>query len=171
MNINCVKVGYLRTNCYIIEKDNKVLVIDPADEYLNIKEGIGNNEVEGVIITHHHPDHVGALDFFDADKIYDYYNLKEGINNIGPFTFEIIYTPGHKTDCITIYFEKEKVMFTGDFLFYGSIGRTDFPGGNNEQMSDSLKRIIEYPDDITIYPGHGKFSILGNEKKNFSMFM
>ena len=85
MNINCIKVGYLRTNCYILEKDGKVLVIDPADEYLNIKEVIGDNEVVGVIITHHHPDHVGALEYFDADKIYDYYNLKEGSNSIGHY--------------------------------------------------------------------------------------
>lgn len=171
MNIDCVKVGYLRTNCYIVEKDNKVLVFDPADEYLNIKEIIGNREVVGVIITHHHPDHVGALEYFDADKIYDYYNLKEGINNIGPFTFEVIYTPGHKEDCITTYFVKEKVMFTGDFLFYGSIGRTDFPGGSNEQMAESLRKIIKYPDDITIYPGHGKSSTLELEKKNVASYL
>lgn len=166
MNINCIKVGYLRTNCYILEKDGKVLVIDPADEYLNIKEVIGDNEVVGVIITHHHPDHVGALEYFDADKIYDYYNLKEGNNSIENFNFDIIYTPGHKDDCITIYFEEEKIMFTGDFLFYGSIGRTDFPGGSNEKMASSLSKIVKYPADIVIYPGHGKSSILGVEKDN-----
>lgn len=166
MNINCIKVGYLRTNCYVVEKEGKVLVIDPADEYLRIKEVIGNNEVVGVIITHHHPDHVGALEYFDADKIYDFYNLKEGNNNIGPFSFETIYTPGHKHDCITTYFKEDKVMFTGDFLFYGSIGRTDFPGGNNEQMIESLKKIANYSNDIVVYPGHGKPTTLGIEKKN-----
>lgn len=170
MNINNVKVGYLRTNCYILEKEGKVLVIDPADEYLKIKDVIGDNEVVGVIITHHHPDHVGALEYFDADKIYDFYNLKEGMNEIGPFSFEIIYTPGHKDDCITTYFVDEKVMFTGDFLFFGSIGRTDFPGGSNEKMYNSLKKISAYPDEITIYPGHGKESKLGVEKNNLSLF-
>ena len=170
MNINCVKVGYLRTNCYILEKDGKVLVIDPADEYLKIKEVIGDNEVVGVIITHHHPDHVGALEYFDADKIYDFYNLKEGINQIDSFVFETIYTPGHKDDCITTYFIEDKVMFTGDFLFYGSSGRTDFPGGSNEKMFASLKKIFEYPSDITIYPGHGKESKLGLEQDNLSLF-
>lgn len=164
MNINCIKVGYLRTNCYILEKDNKVLVFDPADEYLRIKEVIGDNEVVGVIITHHHPDHVGALEYFDADVIYDFYNLEEGVNEIGPFKFEIIYTPGHKEDSITTYFKDDKFMITGDFLFYQSIGRTDFPGGSNEAMISSLKKIIDYPNDVMIYPGHGKPSVLGNEK-------
>ena len=80
--------------------------------------------------------------FIDADKIYDFYNLKEGINQIDSFVFETIYTPGHKDDCITTYFIEDKVMFTGDFLFYGSIGRTDFPGGSNEKMFASLKKIL-----------------------------
>ena len=61
-------------------------------------------------------------------------------------------------------------MFTGDFLFYGSIGRTDFPGGSNEKMFASLKKIFEYPSDITIYPGHGKESKLGLEQDNLSLF-
>ncbi len=170
MNINSLKVGYLRTNCYILEKNNEVIVIDPADEYLKIKEVIGDNEVVGVIITHHHPDHVGALEFFDADKIYDYYNLNEGMNTISTFNFEMIKTPGHKEDCITIYFKDEKVMFTGDFLFFNSIGRTDFPGGDNKAMKDSLAKIQKYDDDITIRPGHGKSSNLGYEKNNIGMY-
>ena len=171
MNINVLKVGYLRTNCYILEQNNEIIVIDPGDEYLEIKERIGDSEVVGVIITHHHPDHVGALEYFDGDKIYDYYNLVEGINHIGNFTFEMIKTPGHKEDCISIYFKEEKAMFTGDFLFYNSVGRTDFPGGDNDAMVESLIKISKYDDDITIYPGHGKTSLLEIEKENFKQWL
>lgn len=171
MNINCIKVGYLRTNCYVVEKEGQVLVFDPADEYLKIKEVIGDNEVIGIIITHRHPDHVGALEHFDNDKIFDYYNLNEGTNEIGLFTFDVIHTPGHKQDCITIYFKDDKVMFTGDFLFYKSIGRTDFPGGNIEQMLESLNKIKEYPNEITIYPGHGKETVLEDEKSNIDYIL
>ena len=60
--------------------------------------------------------------------------------------------------------KEEKVMFTGDFLFYGSIGRTDFPGGSNEKMASSLSKIVKYPADIVIYPGHGKSSMIREEK-------
>lgn len=163
MNLNIVKTGYLRTNTYILENDGKVIVVDPADDYPKIKEEIGNGEVVGVIITHHHPDHVGALEFFDAEMVYDFFNMEEGIKKIGPFEFEVIYTPGHKEDSITIYFEKDKIMITGDFLFKGAIGRTDFPGGNMSDMIESVKKISKYPKDVEIYPGHGESSNLGIE--------
>ncbi len=166
MNLEVVRVGYLRTNCYILKKEGQVLVIDPGDEYSKIKEKIGEDAVAGVIITHHHPDHVGALEYFDAEKIKDYFNMKEGMHQVGPFSFEVIYTPGHKSDSISIYFASEKWMFTGDFLFRMSIGRTDFPTGNMDEMIESLKKVSSYPKDITIYPGHGPSSLLGEELAN-----
>ena len=69
------------------------------------------------------------------------------------------------------YFKKEKVMFTGDFIFKGTIGRTDLYGGNFKQMKESLKNIITYPDDIKIYPGHGPSSTLGAEKEIYKSFI
>lgn len=166
MNFEIVKTGYLRTNTYILEINGKVLVIDPADEWEKINASIGDGEVVGVIITHHHPDHVGALEFFDGDLVYDYFNMEEGINKIDSFEFEIIYTPGHKEDSITIYFKEEKKMITGDFLFRGAIGRTDFPGGSMKDMIISLKKVSIYPSDVEIYPGHGGSSTLGIELEN-----
>ena len=170
MNHKCIKVGPIRTNCYILEKDDKVIVIDPGDEYNKIRDAIGDNEVLGVFVTHHHYDHVDALMYFDDKIIYDFSNLEEGIHKIGPFEFEVIYTPGHKEDCITLYFIEEKMMFTGDFLFYNTIGRTDLPGSNMDEMIDSLIRISKYPANIEIYPGHGRSSILGNEIENNKMY-
>ena len=90
-------------------------------------------------------------------------NLEEKEYNIDKFNFEVIYTPGHKEDLITIYFKKEKVMFTGDFIFKGTIGRTDLVGSNHNDMLDSLNRISKYDKDIVIYPGHGHSTILGDE--------
>ncbi len=161
MRIEIVKVGYLETNCYILSIDNKVLVIDPGDEIDKIKGVIKNREVIGCIITHYHFDHIGALKYFD--KVYDINNLTEGINVIGPFTFEVIYTPGHKEDCISIYFKDEKIMFVGDFIFKDGIGRTDLNDGDIYQMINSLKKISKYDHDIIIYPGHGDKTILGLE--------
>lgn len=161
MRIEIVKVGYLETNCYILSIDNKVLVIDPGDEIDKIKGVIKNREVIGCIITHYHFDHIGALKYFD--KVYDINNLTEGINVIGPFTFEVIYTPGHKEDCISIYFKDEKIMFVGDFIFKDGIGRTDLNDGDINQMINSLKKISKYDHDIIIYPGHGDKTILGLE--------
>ncbi len=163
MKINRVIVGDLDTNCYILIKDNKCLIIDPGDEYNKIKEVIGNNEIVGVIITHHHFDHIGALDKFNKDLILDRNNLEEKEYNIDNFKFEIIHTPGHKEDCITIYFKEENIMFTGDFLFKDAIGRIDLPGGNHRDMFNSLNKIKEYNKNIKIYPGHGDSTYLKDE--------
>lgn len=163
MKIDRVVVGDLETNCYILSIDNECLVIDPGDEYDKIKEVIGNKKVLGVIVTHYHFDHIGALNYFDSNLILDKNNLEEKEYNIGNFTFEVIYTPGHMEDCITIYFRKEKVMFTGDFIFKSAIGRTDLKGGNMMDMLNSLDNMKQYDKEIIIYPGHGESTFLGNE--------
>lgn len=171
MVLDIIKVGYLRTNCYLLKKEEKVLIIDPGDEYTKIQNKIGDEEeVIGVIITHNHPDHVGALEYFEEVPIYDHFNLEEGLHTIDPFTFEVIYTPGHKSDSISIYFKEEKMMFTGDFLFRNTIGRTDFPTGSMKDMKESLKKIKDYDKEIAIYPGHGLPTDLGYELENNPYF-
>ena len=162
MEINRVVVGMLETNCYILKNNNKCLVIDPGDEYDKIEKIIGNNEVVGVIVTHYHFDHIGALNKFDETLILDRHNLEEKEYNIPNFKFEVIYTPGHKEDSVTIYFKEDKIMFTGDFIFKGAIGRTDLEGGNDIDMINSLNKIDKYDKDIIIYPGHGDKTTLLN---------
>ena len=169
MNIDVIKVGRLRCNCYILDIDNNVLIIDPGDEFNKIDKVIDGRNVIGIIITHHHFDHVGAVD--DILKkyktvVYDRNNLKEGINKIDKFIFEVIYTPGHKEDLITLYFKKEKVMFCGDFIFKDSIGRCDLEGSNVSDMEKSIDKIKKYDRDTIIYPGHGKETSLGYEIDN-----
>ena len=162
MKINRVIVGPLETNCYVLEIADKCLIIDPGEEYNKIKEVIGNKEILGVIVTHYHFDHIGALDSFNKSLILDKNNLEEKEYNIDNFKFEVIYTPGHKEDCITIYFKEDKIMFTGDFIFKGAIGRTDLEGGNYLDMLNSLNKIDKYDKDIIIYPGHGDKTTLLN---------
>ena len=168
MKIDRVVVGQLYTNCYILEIDNECLVIDPGDEYDKIKKVIGDKKIVGTIITHNHFDHVGAINNFD--KIYDYNNLKEGINNIDEFNFEVIYTPGHTKDSICIYFKEENIMFTGDFIFKDALGRTDL-GGNFNDLVNSIKKISRYDKNIVLYPGHGDKTKLGIELKKMERFI
>lgn len=163
MKVDTVVVGSICTNCYILSIGNNCIVIDPGDDYLKIKKAIGNKQVVGVIVTHRHFDHIGALKYLK--NIYDKNNLKEGINNIGNFKFEVIYTPGHTDDSICMYFKDDNIMFVGDFIFKNGIGRTDL-GGSEAQMLQSLVKISKYNDNIKIYPGHGKESILGVELKH-----
>lgn len=166
MNIKIIKVGYLKCNCYILEKGDNVLVIDPGDEYDKIKQELGSKNVIGILITHHHFDHIGCIDNVLKDyntEVYSYDNLEEKEYEIGAFKFNVIYTPGHGEDCITFYFKEDNIMFTGDFLFYDTIGRCDLEGSNYQKMLESIDKIKQYNQDITIYPGHGINSTLGRE--------
>lgn len=169
MTIERVVVGDYQTNCYILSIGIDCLVIDPGDEYEKIKECISNKNVLAILLTHRHFDHIGALDSISNCgklKIYEYNNVGEKEYKIGPFNFKIIYTKGHTEDSITYYFETEKIMFTGDFIFENSIGRTDLPTGDYNEMLKSIDMIKKYPDDILIYPGHGNETKLGIEKIN-----
>ena len=113
--------------------------------------------------------HIGALRNFltkRSIKIFKRSNLEEKEYEIGDFKFKCIHTPGHSKDSVTFYFEEEKMMFIGDFVFKESIGRVDLPGGNAQEMDASIKKILEYDDSITLYPGHNEETTLGYEKQN-----
>ena len=167
MKIEKVVVGSLCENCYVLCIEDKALVIDPGDEYDKINEIINNREILGVLITHNHFDHIGALDelknFYNVDVI-DYKSNKNQI--IGDFKFEIIDTKGHKEDAVTYYFKDSNAMFSGDFIFEDSIGRCDLEGGDFDLMLKSIELIKTYDSNIILYPGHGNSTTLANEIKN-----
>lgn len=169
MEIKKVVTGSLDENCYILIKNNECLIVDPGSDFPKIKEEIGNNKILGVLITHSHFDHIGALRNFltkRSIKIFKRSNLEEKEYTIGSFKFKCIYTPGHSKDSVTFYFEEEKIMFIGDFIFKDSIGRTDLPGGDPKEMETSIKKILAYDDDIELYPGHYEETTLKKEKEN-----
>lgn len=81
----------------------------------------------------------------------------------GNHQFEIILTPGHSRGSVTFYCAEEKVAFTGDTLFHGSIGRTDFKGGSMFQIINSLRFLAQLPDEVKVLPGHGQATSIGEE--------
>ena len=91
--------------------------------------------------------------------------LDEGdIVKIGETEFRILHCPGHSPDSLCFY--SKNVLIGGDVIFKGSLGRTDLPGGNTEQLMNAIKKkIYPLPDETTIYPGHGPETILGIEKE------
>ena len=175
MNIKRIKVGRLQANCYILEKDNKVLIIDTGDEFDKIDELI-DGEVIGVLITHNHFDHVSALKevINKYNPILYYHNINDEVSNnykeiesikIGSFIFDVIYFPGHRNDLCAFYFKDDNIMFDGDFIFENAIGRVDLPYGSKEDMIKSISKVMSYDDTITLYPGHGNETNLGIEKE------
>lgn len=173
MNIKTVVVGDLKTNCYILEKGNNAIVIDPGADGDKIISNI-EQKVIGIIITHSHDDHVGAMmDIMNKYNcpIYNGNNLADGKHSIENFSFEVIHTPGHKDDSITLYFKEDNIMFVGDFIFKGGIGRTDLEGASPYDMKQSINLILKYPKETILYPGHFGRTTLGEEENNLNYFL
>ena len=85
--------------------------------------------------------------------------------HIGNIEFKVIATPGHTKGGLSLYCEKERLVFTGDTLFSGSWGRTDLPTGNLVEIMDSItNRLMTLPDETIVYPGHGKITMIQDEK-------
>lgn len=92
--------------------------------------------------------------FHDCDRI-----------RTGNMELEVIATPGHSPGGVCFYCESERLLFSGDSLFRGSIGRCDLPGGNEGQLLTALKeRVLALPDDVKVYPGHGESTTIGAER-------
>ena len=170
MNIKKIVVGSLETNCYIVENDNECLIIDPGSESDKIINNI-DKKVVGILLTHRHFDHIGALDsifkYYNV-SIYDINNLHEGINNVGNFNFEVKYNLGHTMDSISFIFGN--IMFSGDFIFKDCIGRCDL-GGDFNFMMKSIKSILKSNINYRIYPGHGDSTYLFDEKEMLESYI
>ena len=98
---------------------------------------------------------VPTVDLSETDKLY-----------LGNITLVVLYTPGHTQGHVSLYHKESLSLFCGDVLFYHSIGRTDLPGGNHEQLLSSIhKKLFTLPDETIVYPGHEQETSIGNEKK------
>jgi len=128
------------------------------------------------LVALHPNDHVlwragggGAVFGFDIDPgpepTIDFYHGQ--ILKLGNVEFEVRFTPGHTQGHCILYVASEKVCFCGDLIFAGSVGRTDLPGGNWEQLVESVKsQIFTMPDDTRLLSGHGPATTVGEEEKN-----
>jgi glyoxylase-like metal-dependent hydrolase (beta-lactamase superfamily II) len=107
----------------------------------------------------------GSFDMPDVD-------LEDGeIIQVGESTLEVISTPGHAIGSISLYAEIEGWVFTGDALFCRSIGRTDLPGGNYEQLrTNIIERLFHLPYDTEVYSGHGESTTIFDERR-YNMFL
>lgn len=93
--------------------------------------------------------------------------LEEGdVVTFGNQSLSVIFVPGHSPGHVAFYDEKNRILIGGDVLFYNSIGRSDLPGGNHEQLINSIhSKLFVLPDQVRVYPGHGPETTIGFEKK------
>jgi glyoxylase-like metal-dependent hydrolase (beta-lactamase superfamily II) len=168
---------------------------DDADNILKVVKELGI-KIKYILVTHGHFDHVGAVAplrrelkvEFLAHKD-DFFFIENGENAanrwgvaieqppkpdrfiddgekimVGNFEIEVLHTPGHSPGGVS--FLNDSMVFAGDTLFQGSIGRTDFRKGSIEDLSKSIKtRLYTLPDDTLVYTGHGPVTTIGDEKK------
>lgn len=190
MNITILPLGYLQTNCYILQGEGGCIVIDPGDQADVVLRNLGGKKLEAILLTHGHFDHVGAVrdlvaetdcrvflcaedrtlpQAMTAGQLYCTDTYGEGdILTLCGLTVSVVHTPGHTPGSVCLCCGD--AMFSGDTLFAGSIGRTDFPGSSPAQMKTSLERLKSLEQNFTVYPGHGESTTL-NEEKRYNPFL
>jgi len=191
--IETFTVGMLSTNCYVAsDHDTKeAIIIDPGLDYTSEAQQIidyieqAQLKIKYIINTHGHNDHVKGdailqekynvpicihkldayfIESIKTDKAPPNILLEEGsLIKFGKETLTVLHTPGHTRGCICLV--GDHIAFTGDTLFAGGIGRTDFPEGSMTDMNRSLQKLEKLPDSMLIYPGHGETSMIGEEKR------
>lgn len=85
---------------------------------------------------------------------------------VGTLAFRVVHTPGHSSGGICLYHEREKVLFSGDTLFRGAVGRTDTIDGSYDTIMASVRKLLELPDDTVVFPGHLEKTTIGQEKRS-----
>lgn len=180
---------------FLVNDKMQAVVIDCGENYKRVKstEQELGVKIEAVLLTHAHFDHASSakklqddgakiyISKLDADKLTAEGSLSANFGrkfeqftpdftfsdgqtlNVLGINIDVIATPGHTDGSVT--FKVDNALFTGDTLFYDSVGRTDFPTGSREDMIRSVKRLFALSGDYQVYPGHDEFTTLERERK------
>ena len=192
MEVVRLELGALSTNCYLVHREQGTLVIDPAADAGAILDALGQRgwSLDAVVLTHAHFDHMLALNGLPVEQVHlhrgDEALLRDPMRNLSglwsePYAadkqpvfladgqefmgFEVLHTPGHTPGGLCLYDWKEKELFSGDTMFQGSYGRTDFPGGDMGQLRESLMRLLGLPGESRVHPGHGAQTTIEAERR------
>lgn len=180
-------MGVYQTNCYIVEGEEGSLIIDPGVDASSWVLKTAKNPL-AILNTHGHFDHVWSNAQLQKELNIPLYTPQEDsfmLENdpfsqgtpasipdilvhgdesftIGEFGVKFIHLPGHTPGCSII--QIGDMIFSGDFLFKGSIGRTDFPYSNSQMMIESIEKFMLFEDNLTVYPGHGEATTVHAEQ-------
>ena len=188
MEMIAMPVGDYQTNCYLIwqEQREDCVLIDPGylpERILEVVRQQGKT-VAAILLTHGHFDHVGGVrkiaeetacpvylreeekslpHFMTAGELYSTDSYGDVLSVAG-LAFEVLHTPGHTPGSVCLICQD--VLFSGDTLFAGSCGRTDFPGSNPGDMKKSLAKLGALSGDYRVFPGHGEDTTLSYEREH-----
>lgn len=193
MLIKTLELGHFGTNCYVVTDENTLnsAVIDPGDEVNTIMDYLEDNHLscKVIMLTHGHYDHVGAVNAlaeetgatvymnkkddnrYSANGLMHPYRLPDNgvyydegdVVELDSLRFKVFATPGHTPGGVSL--RCQDALFTGDTLFQGSCGRTDFPGGDMDEELRSLKKLCSLEGDYEVYPGHMDSTTLERERQ------
>ena len=189
MDIVRTPQGLYKTNCYILKEEGQALVIDPGFHGHRIMKEIGGAKLVGIVLTHGHADHICAVDTLveryhipvymhpmDDELLLvkrrmpsgykerftsPYIALGEGPLQIGPFSLHVWEVPGHSAGSVCIGYQH--ILFTGDTLFKGTVGKVNTYNGNPVAMKSTLEKIKTFNPAYVVYPGHGSSTTLEHE--------
>lgn len=194
--------GMLDNNVYFISDGEGTMVVDPSCDANEIMAALGGREVDAIVLTHRHFDHVGAAaelrrltgatviaSAIDAPVIcgeepipaenrsfevcpVDFCAEDGDIVEIGNMAWKVMVTPGHTKGGMCWYLVPQfgnheggaPVLISGDTLFAGTVGRTDFAGGSADDMRASMRKLAFLPDETIVLPGHGEQTTIGAER-------
>ena len=183
MNVTVLSLGYLGTNCYLLEGTDGCLVIDPAGEPDRVLAALGDRKLVAILLTHGHFDHIGGVEALARDGAEivvhqaDAPMLQSTELNVSWLAGMHVTAPEatctvREGDVIThagvtftvlhtpghtpgcVCYRAGEWLFTGDTLFHFGYGRTDLPGGSVHQLAESLRRLQPLAQQYEIYPGH-----------------
>ncbi len=188
MQIAAVTVGAYQTNCYIVWQEGRddCVIVDPGympEKILEVVRQQGK-KVAAILLTHGHFDHVGGVreiaketgckvylrpeekllpEMMTDGQLYFTDSYTNRLTEAG-LDFTVLHTPGHTPGAVCLLCRN--VLFSGDTLFAGSCGRTDFPGSDPKEMIGSLKKLAVLPGDYDVLPGHGAQTTLSYEREH-----
>lgn len=198
MKLHRMELGFNGTNSYLVSDQDSTFIIDPGADGEKILAFIQekNLEVDKIILTHGHFDHIGAVAYIQEKtgaKLFIHSEDKEysmdGQKNLSYFTgdlietvspdslleegdlignFRVIHSPGHTPGSICLYNEEEGILFSGDTIFKNGYGRTDFPGGDQQTLFNSIRKLLQLPDETIVLPGHGPSTTIAEFKRYIS---
>ncbi|MBR5924442.1 MAG: MBL fold metallo-hydrolase [Bacteroidales bacterium] len=164
MKIKRFVCNAFQENAYVVSEGADCIIIDPGFTSSELPALYDYLAAEGltptaILLTHSHPDHVCGL-----QALVERFGIAVQAG-AALYGFTVIKTPGHTPDSVCYYNEAEHILFTGDTLFAGTIGRTDLPGGNyDDEIRSIMEKLIFLPGETVIYPGHGPASTIARER-------